>query len=203
MLELAQACKKNPVLSHVSTAFVGSNYPVNSRLNECIQKDLCPDDWEVQVKNLMAMDREEARKNEEQLKWGYYNTYTYTKNLAERYLERYRGKTKVVINRPSGIIHCTQEPVPGWIDTVSAIGAVAFPLGMGFANWEYLPEGEVDFIPGDYVSNAILATTAHIATLPEGAFKIYHNTSLTVNPFPVLKFFDEAVEYLKFNPFDK
>jgi fatty acyl-CoA reductase len=156
------------------------------------------------VKNLLAMDREEVRKNEEKLKQGYYNTYTYTKNLAERHLERYRGKIRLVINRPSGIIHCAEEPVPGWIDTVSAIGAVGYPLGMGFAQYEYLPKDIVfDFIPGDYTSNAILASTAHIATLPEGSMRIYQNTSGAVNLFSVQKFFMNAVDYLKYNPFDK
>jgi hypothetical protein len=129
------------------------------------------------------MDREEVKKNEVALIHGYHNTYTYTKNLAERHLERYRGNLKIVINRPSGIIHCTAEPIPGWIDTVSAVGSVAFPVGMGFETNTFLPDGLVDFIPGDYVSNAILATTAYVATQPESSFLIYHNTSLTVNPF--------------------
>jgi hypothetical protein len=123
--------------------------------------------------------------------------------LAERHLERYRGNLKIVINRPSGIIHCTVEPVPGWIDTVSAVGSVAFPVGMGFETNTFLPDGYVDFIPGDYVSNAILATTAYIATKPESTFLIYHNTSLTENPFLMRKFFEYAIDYLKFNPLEK
>jgi thioester reductase-like protein len=60
ILEMAHACKHLSVLSHVSTAFVGSNHPTNSKLNEKIQTDLCKDDWEVQVKNLMSLDREEV-----------------------------------------------------------------------------------------------------------------------------------------------
>lgn len=189
ILELAHACRHLSVLSHVSTAFVGSCYPNNSRLNEIIQKDLCKDDWEDQVKNLGQLNREEVKKNEMALIYGYHNTYTYTKNLAERHLERYRGNLKIVINRPSGIIHCAAEPFPGWIDTVSAIGSVAFPVGMGFETNTFLPDGYVDFIPGDYVSNAILATTAYVATKPESTFLIYHNTSLTENPFLMRKFF--------------
>jgi hypothetical protein len=74
---------------------------------------------------------------------------------------------------------------------------------MGFETNTFLPNGLVDFIPGDYVSNAILATTAYLATKPESTFLIYHNTSLTVNPFYMHPFFEEAIEYLKFNPFEK
>ncbi len=150
------------------------------------------------------MDREEVKKNEEALIYGYHNTYTYTKNLAERHYERYRGNIPVVINRPSGIIHCTAEPVPGWIDTVSAVGVAAYPLGMGFARSIFVPDGIIDFIPGDYVSNAVLATTAYTASLPvKEAFKIFHNSSGTANPFSVLKFWVPAVEYLKYNPFER
>ena len=84
------------------------------------------------------------------------------------------------------------------------MGAVGFPLGMGFSRNEFLPdEGQIDFIPGDYVSNAILATTAYIAKQPKSTYLIYHNTSLTANPFPQFKFWNYAVEYLKYNPFDK
>jgi len=54
------------------------------------------------------------------------------------------------------------------------------------------------------VSNAILATTAYIATQPhEKSFLIYHNASLCANPFPVLDFWKSAVEYLKYVPFEK
>lgn len=106
ILELAHECKKLEVLSHVSTAFVGSNYPHMSHIDEKIQEDLCKDDWEVQIKNLLSMDREEIKRQEEALLWGYHNTYTYTKNLAERHLQRYGKDLKIVINRPSGIIHC-------------------------------------------------------------------------------------------------
>jgi len=37
ILEFAHECKHLSVLSHVSTAFVGSNYPNGSRVNEIIQ----------------------------------------------------------------------------------------------------------------------------------------------------------------------
>jgi hypothetical protein len=77
-----------------------------SILDEKIQTETHKDDWEVQIKNILAMDPEFRSKNEEQIINGYHNTYTYTKNLAERHLQRYRGNLRIVINRPTGIIHC-------------------------------------------------------------------------------------------------
>ena len=78
------------------------------------------------------MDHETAKLNEKLLIIGHANTYTYTKSLAERHIERYRGNLRVLINRPSYITHCSNEPLPGWVDTISAIAAVAYPCGMGF-----------------------------------------------------------------------
>jgi hypothetical protein len=74
---------------------------------------------------------------------------------------------------------------------------------MGMSRCVFVPDGSVDFIHADHVVNAILATTAHIATLPPSTFKIYHNASQAINRFLVYKFWDAAVEYLKFNPFEK
>ena len=78
------------------------------------------------------MDYETVKKNEKSLILGFSNTYTYTKSLAERHIERYRGNLRVLINRPSYITHCSYEPLPGWIDTISAIAAISFPCGMGY-----------------------------------------------------------------------
>jgi hypothetical protein len=66
-----------------------------------------------------------------------------------------------------------------------------------------MPNGILDFIPGDLVSNAILVSTAYSASLPESTFKIYHNASSVTNPFKVFDFWNYAVDYLKFNPFER
>lgn len=71
---------------------------------------------------------------------------------------------RVVIVRPSAIIQCRNEPLPGWIDTVSAVGVVCFPYAMGFIKSIYLTNGPRDFVPGDYCSNAILTTAAYVRT---------------------------------------
>lgn len=140
VLDLALECKNLTVFSHVSTAYVAANMPNKSLIEEKIGPDNCKDDWEVQIKNLVQMDRAEIQKNEKSLIYGHANSYTYTKSLAERHIERYGSpKLRVVINRPSLIIHCAKEPVVGWTDTVSAVGTVIFPLSMGFARNVYLP----------------------------------------------------------------
>ncbi len=59
------------------------------------------------------------------------NTYTFTKNLGERLLRKNRGTMPLVIVRPA-IIGCSWfEPSPGWIDTISAAGALFMTCALG------------------------------------------------------------------------
>jgi hypothetical protein len=68
-------------------------------------------DWEEQLKLISSLTRAEIEPRERELCYGYGNTYTYTKNLAERHLERYGKNLKIVVCRPSMIIHCALEPL--------------------------------------------------------------------------------------------
>jgi Male sterility protein len=149
------------------------------------------------------MDHETVEKNTTKLIKGYPNTYTYTKSMAERHLERYRGNLRIVINRPTAVIGCVKDPIEGWLDSMSAIAAVGFPVGMGMMKTVFYPDQIHDLIPGDITSNAVLATTAYSASLPEPTFKIYHNASATTNPFRIYDFWNRALEYLKYIPFEK
>ncbi len=54
----------------------------------------------------------------------YPNTYTYTKSLTERILNKENGKYSVTILRPTIIGSSWKEPFIGWVDTVSAAGAL-------------------------------------------------------------------------------
>jgi len=59
------------------------------------------------------------------------NTYTYTKSMAERLLQKHRGDLPTFIIRPS-IVGCSyREPYPGWVDNISAAGAMVFFVGLG------------------------------------------------------------------------
>jgi fatty acyl-CoA reductase len=63
MMALAHECKKLKILSHVSTAFVGSNLPPNSLIEEAIQKETHKEDFEIQIKHILKMDHETIVKN--------------------------------------------------------------------------------------------------------------------------------------------
>ena len=61
----------------------------------------------------------------------YPNTYTFTKSLTEKILAKDKGIHPITIVRPSIIGASWKEPFPGWVDTVSAAGAL-FLLGGEF-----------------------------------------------------------------------
>lgn len=79
----------------------------------------------------MGMTDEYVAANETELNAGFTNTYTFTKNLAERYVQKHRGSLPCVIFRPSIIACSVAEPVPGWTDTLSAAGGLLFLASMG------------------------------------------------------------------------
>lgn len=91
---------------------------------------------------------------------------------------------RACITRPSIIIHCAREPLIGWTSTVSAAGAVAFPLQLGTSR--IYPQKNtltIDFIPADIVSNAIIMLTAYTGQAPkQPTFPIYHLASSGTNP---------------------
>jgi alcohol-forming fatty acyl-CoA reductase len=149
------------------------------------------------------MDHENIAKNTASLINGYPNTYTYTKNLAERYLERNRGNLRLVINRPTMIYGCVREPMPGWVDQVTPLGGVGLPLALGMARTFHFPNIVLDFIPGDIVTNQIIVTTAVATTSPQPEFRIFHNSMSGSNPFNVYDYWKSGVEYLKYNPYEQ
>jgi len=68
------------------------------------------------------------------------------------------------IVRPSIITGSEREPHAGWIDTLSAAGGFSLLLIAGIARYltsEF--QTRCDVIPVDYVSNAIIVSTAMIA----------------------------------------
>lgn len=117
------------------------------------------------------------KENEKMLIGQFPNTYTFTKNLAERSLQSQRGNLPVTIVRPSIIISAYVEPVSGWIDTLAAGGALALATSYGFIKtFNVLKEVPVDFVPVDCVSNIILAATAYTALTPP-TLNIVHATT--------------------------
>lgn len=101
------------------------------------------------------------------------------------------------------IYGCVREPMPGWVDQVTPLGGVGFPLALGMARSFYFTNVFLDFIPGDIVTNQIIVATAFATTTPVPEFRIFHNSMTGSNPTKVWEFWKSGIKYLKYNPFEQ
>eukprot|EP01087_Luapelamoeba_hula_P000729 TRINITY_DN1053_c0_g2_i1.p1 TRINITY_DN1053_c0_g2~~TRINITY_DN1053_c0_g2_i1.p1 ORF type:complete len:581 (+),score=85.60 TRINITY_DN1053_c0_g2_i1:63-1805(+) len=165
VLRLARECKQLVSLVHVSTAYV--NYPAK---NGEVQEAIYSKSYDVGsiVKRILQMDDNEAEAKTPSLITPYPNTYSYTKHLGENVLLQERryscdgGVVKTLplcVVRPTIIVPAMKEPFPGWVDTMIGPAGLSVAGALGFLRFVRAdPNYIVDFIPVDYVCNAILAS---------------------------------------------
>lgn len=92
-------------------------------------------DVELKVKTLMALNPQEIVDNLAKLLGKFPNTYTFTKNLAEKALLKNKGDLNVCLLRPSIIASSLNEPFPGWTDSLAAAGGISLLVGLGLVNF--------------------------------------------------------------------
>ncbi|KPM51647.1 haloacid dehalogenase [Frankia sp. R43] len=92
---------------------------------------------------------------------GWTDAYTFTKALAERYLEESHGDLPLTIVRPSIIESAVARPFPGWIEGFKMAEPLILAFGRGeLPDFPASPDAVVDIIPVDLVVNALLAAAA-------------------------------------------
>lgn len=172
MHELVSQCPKVEVFVHVSTAYVNCNRKgfIEEKVYELDDKI----DHDQILKNVLAMTPEQQDQNQEKILGTYPNTYTYTKAMAERTLQKVANpKLPIVIIRPSIICGSYKEPYAGWTDTLSAAGGLTLGGGTGMINYIHGDNDCIaDLVPVDFVTNIIIASSALYANKP--GFEIVH-----------------------------
>lgn len=137
-------------------------------------------DVEDHINYLKSLSVQEIEKMTPSILGDYPNTYTYTKSMGERLLKKFRGTLPMFIIRPS-IVGCSYfEPYRGWVDNISAAGAMVFFVGLGVIRdgvGDYTKTG--DLIPVDYVCNATLIGAAVHANVDN--LSVYHSASSSIN----------------------
>ena len=114
------------------------------------------------VENLLKINPDVFKTNQTKLIEPWANSYTFTKSLSERSLQKHRGSVPLLILRPAIIICALNEPYPGWIDSLAAAGGLSILAGIGVIRFFLTTSTtRADFIPVDLVSNAIIAGTAY------------------------------------------
>ncbi|KAM7524622.1 hypothetical protein LguiA_014524 [Lonicera macranthoides] len=119
-------------------------------------------------------------------KYGWQDTYVFTKAMGEMLIDNMRGEIPVVIIRPSVIESTYKEPFPGWMEGNRMIDPVILYYGKGqLSGFLADPNGVIDVVPADMVVNATLAAMAKHGAAGKSESNIYQVTSSVVNPLAI------------------
>ncbi|MES1913938.1 MAG: hypothetical protein MHM6MM_006081 [Cercozoa sp. M6MM] len=146
LMNLASQCRD-------MRAFVHTVYPLEFDI----------DRWLEDVKKLTPAQLDKDAIRETGMLHGFPNTYCLTKNVAEQLALRKVGETGLPFSivRPSMVGAAVEEPVPGWVDAIAAVGAGVFFAGVGFLRILHgNPENLSDIVPVDHVANTLLLNLA-------------------------------------------
>jgi len=226
LLEFGQCCEKIQLFLQLSTAYVNgqsqgralenslhmghkSNPPLDIqaefRLANKVLQDLenefsnfenCNEGLDFKKKiseKLKELGMERARV------YGWQDTYSFTKAMAEMLLVNGRKHLPVVIVRPSIIESTHIQPFPGWIEGNRMLDPVIANYGKGQVSY-FLADADtvLDLIPVDMVVNATLAAMVKHAGKP--GVSIYHVASSIANPVRLGNILKIIFEHFKYNP---
>ncbi|KAJ8971090.1 hypothetical protein NQ317_006503 [Molorchus minor] len=133
------------------------------------------------------------------------NTYTYTKRLAETLVADEFGKIPVCIIRPSIVIPATEEPLPGWVDSLNGPVGLLVGGGKGVIRSMYCKgENKGQFIPVDFAINAsiVIAYLVGSAKTKPKEVPVYNLTQSAVLPITYREIIDKGRAVVYNNPFE-
>ena len=115
-------------------------------------------------------------------RWGWPNTYTYTKALAERLVETRLGTVASgVLVRPAVVESSLGYPFPGWNQGINTSAPLVWLTSQGQRYWPTHRDFFLDVIPVDSVVHALVAIGG--AAMAGAADPVYQLGTSDVNPF--------------------
>ncbi|KAK7355078.1 hypothetical protein VNO80_14323 [Phaseolus coccineus] len=208
LMNIAKKCKNLRLFLHVSTAYVNGQRQgrIMERpfsIGECIAKENFIS--EISPKYLPTLDIEGeinlvsnykgdiedsllAQKMKEiglerARRYGWQDTYVFTKAMGEMMIDKLRGDIPVVIMRPSVIESTFSEPFPGWMEGNRMMDPIVLCYGKGqLTGFLVDPNGVLDVVPADMVVNATLAAMARHGVTQKSDLNVYQIASSVVNP---------------------
>lgn len=115
-------------------------------------------------------------------RWGWPNTYTYTKALAERLVEMRHGDiASGVLVRPAVVESSLGYPFPGWNQGINTSAPLVWMTSQGHRYWPTHDDFFLDVIPVDSVVHALVAIGG--AAMAGQADPVYQLGTSDVNPF--------------------
>ncbi|XP_048321561.2 fatty acyl-CoA reductase 2, chloroplastic [Ziziphus jujuba] len=207
LMGFAKKCKKLKLFLQVSTAYV--NGERQGRIMEkpfCIGESIAgeinisgnPPNFlptlDVEGEINLAFTSNKAFQNnatqkmkdlglERAKKYGWQDTYVFTKAMGEMMIDNVREGVPVVIIRPSVIESTLKEPFPGWMEGIRMMDPIVLYYGKGqLTGFIADPNGILDVVPADMVVNAMLAAIAKHGVAQKPDINIYQIASSVVNP---------------------
>uniref|UniRef100_A0A7N0UZF3 Fatty acyl-CoA reductase n=1 Tax=Kalanchoe fedtschenkoi TaxID=63787 RepID=A0A7N0UZF3_KALFE len=186
ILDFAKQCSHLKVFVHVSTAYVCGEkgglvmeapFKMGETLNGTCDLDIS-NELRLMENKLQQLTADKLAEkaitramkdfgNERARKFGWPNTYVFTKSMGEMLIGQQRGEMPLVILRPTIVTSTFKEPFPGWIEGIRTIDSLAIAYGKGRLNC-FLgdPNSTIDLIPADMVVNSIIVAMAVHADKP-------------------------------------
>ncbi|XP_012090891.1 fatty acyl-CoA reductase 2, chloroplastic [Jatropha curcas] len=208
LMSFAKKCQKLKLFLQVSTAYVNGQ-----RQGRIMEKPFCIGDCiakenfiaetnsrflpilDVENEMLLALNSKEAFQENEVAqkmkelglerarKYGWQDTYVFTKAMGEMMVDSLRGDIPVVIIRPSVIESTFREPFPGWMEGNRMMDPIILYYGKGqLTGFLVDPNGVLDVVPADMVVNATLAAVAKHGMVQKSGINVYQIASSVVNP---------------------
>lgn len=198
----AKQCAKIEMLLHVSTAYVSgergglileSPFQMGDTLNGVGGLDI---DAEQKVIDDTIKQLHSENANEKEItnvmknlglsrarRYGWPNTYVFTKAMGEMLLGELKGHLPLIILRPTIITSTLKEPFPGWVEGTRTIDSLAVAYGKGkLTCFVGDLNSVVDVIPADMVVNAMMVAMATGLANQHTGEIIYHIGSSGRNP---------------------
>ncbi|KAK6138311.1 hypothetical protein DH2020_027957 [Rehmannia glutinosa] len=218
VLDFSKKCDKLKVLVHVSTAYVSGEkegliletpYKMGETLNGTSGLDIESEKKLIDetLKQLKAENCSEdiIKSNMKDLgiqrarKFGWPNTYVFTKAMGEMLLGQLKENIPLVIIRPTIVTSTYKEPFPGWAEGVRTIDSLAVGYGKGkITCFLGNPKTIIDAIPADMVVNAMIVSIVAHANQPQET--IYHVGSSVSNPLEFASIQDYGQRYFSKHP---
>ncbi|KMZ61425.1 Fatty acyl-CoA reductase [Zostera marina] len=221
-MKFAKKCSNLELFMHVSTAYVAGSkegmlletkFEMGETLNDGnsnasyldidaelnLMKDTMQylhsnSESKSEIKSMMqSLGMERAKR------YGWPNTYVFTKAMGEMVLGDMRGDMPLVIIRPTIITSVYKDPLPGWMEGIRTIDSAIVSYSMGTLEC-FLVDVDIamDIIPGDMVSNAMITSIAAHSNNPSQT--IYHLSSSVRNPVNYSVLLDSCFRFFNAYP---
>jgi len=146
------------------------------------------------VRDVLSRDgRSRARQ------FGWFDSYTFTKAMGEQLLAKCSGGIPVIIVRPTIIESSLDQPEPGWLEGYRTSTPILLGYGKGeIPDFPGHRDSIIDFVPVDFVANALLATltTAARSNRP----RVFQIASSSENPLGWSELIEYCREYFQHLP---